>query len=126
KPSVVGTSGVSRNYDALLILLGDHALRQDTRQFAFRALYVDLAFRKVHSDPRRDQNRALPYARKSNCFGTHHQTSQISSPPTFLVRASLSVISPCEVLIIETPKPFSTRGILSCPTYTRRPGLEIR
>jgi hypothetical protein len=39
-----------------------------------------------------------------------YQTSQRTSPPTPFVRASLSVITPCDVDRMAMPRPLRTRG----------------
>ncbi len=40
-----------------------------------------------------------------------YQTLQTSSPPTPALRAARSVIMPCEVLMIMTPRPLRTLGM---------------
>src|SRR3954470_4008145 len=55
-----------------------------------------------------------------------HQTSQRTSPPTPLLRASLSVITPCDVLRIAMPRPLRTRGTCLAGTYARWPGRDTR
>ena len=55
--------------------------------------------------PTRDMARSLPY-----------QTVQISSPPTFCLRASRSAITPLDVERMAMPIPLRTRGMESVGT----------
>src|SRR5215510_10978834 len=50
----------------------------------------------------------------------------MTSPPIFCLRASRSVTTPFDVDTSATPIPARMDGILSRPTYTRRPGVETR
>src|SRR5262245_32053577 len=55
-----------------------------------------------------------------------HQTLQRTSPPTFWLRASRFESIPLLVERMQMPIPWSTRGTLSTPQYTRQPGLLVR
>ena len=50
---------------------------------------------------------------------------QRTSPPTFCTLASLSVITPFDVEMIATPKPFLTLLNSSGLAYVRKPGRLI-
>src|SRR3989338_8847843 len=53
----------------------------------------------------------------------NYQASTKTSPPIFCLRASLSLITPFEVLTTRTPKPLRKGCKFSTPQKTRRPGL---
>src|SRR5262249_7416979 len=55
-----------------------------------------------------------------------HQTSQRTSPPTPLVRASLSVITPCDVDRMAMPSPLRTRGTCLAGPSVGWPGRDTR
>src|SRR5262249_38808133 len=103
---------------------GDVDARRDrTSELALRTFDADLPVfdGDVHALGHKDG--ALADARlrnptfRSRNRGVHHHTSQRSSPPTFRRRASLSLITPRDVLRMATPMPDRTRGIGSCRTY---------
>src|SRR6185436_7626588 len=96
------------------------ALRQLERERALAALHFAVPTLQAHGDALGQHDGALAHARLAlgdgapfGSCGSHHHTSHRSSPPTLRRRASLSVISPWDVLRIEVPSPLSTRGMWS-------------
>ena len=50
----------------------------------------------------------------------------MTSPPIFFFFASFPVITPIDVDMIDTPKPFKILGILLALEYFLNPGVEMR
>src|SRR5882724_3634556 len=103
-------------HEPRIAVLADRDLRrQIERELALRALDVELLTRLIDGHALRNHDGTLADARllehDRNLRFSHHQTSHRSSPPTLRRRASLSDMSPVEVLMIEMPRPLKTRGI---------------
>src|SRR5574341_495633 len=133
----------------LVFRLHDHRRMQAKRQFSLRSLYQNVPSGQLHLHPVRNGNRLLSDARhvpstrwtldvsgvlkKNVCSQTiggstirAYQTWQSTSPPTPRSFAARSVMSPCEVERIATPKPLITRGKRRELAYTRSPGRLTR
>src|SRR3990172_480977 len=87
-----------------------------------RTLDLDVAVHDLDLHLVRDLDRKLA----DSGHGLSYQTVQMSSPPTFCLRASRSTITPLDVERMAMPRPFRIRGMESVGTYRRRPGRETR
>src|SRR4029077_20600904 len=77
---------------------------------------ADLPLGALHRDPLARQRGGDALGQRNGFLadtrhGASYQTTASSSPPTWAVRASRSVMTPCGVERMAMPRPFFTRGI---------------